>query len=591
MYFYTELSQLLLRRTDGRLSDEKIEQFAQQSAVQQQLNRFCSEFWSYWAHSNSGEVKLDNAVAQSGPTVDDHALNPSDTGEQALPGDHLPDECHDPADADIFDPLSADDPSLSDETDGIDETPAPTDNQTATDQQPSDINRLTPGENSSDADMTEPLASEKEATSAEKLDTAAGIKPGQFANVAAKKRVTMPHRPTLRFIIPNGMTKKPYQHRIKTDDAESVEIRRIDGLEALGLTFSIEQQCLEGTPLVAGEHLLIVYYRLADQDHKQQQPFLVNHDPRSLWKNIPSDRQNTLYWKPDQATKGINDSDQFQLIGASQRGRSHANHGTCRDDDFKLIAEDQSGWRILAVADGAGSSEFSREGARLAVETATARLSEQLTAHDSAITQALRAWQQVPTDAHSTAVKKALYPAFSVALYDAVKAIYAAVEEQGCASREFYTTLLLTAHKWLDGKHYLIGYWIGDGGLVIYDAGQSVHLLGDIDSGEYAGQTRFLDNSAVTQEDIFQRIRFDCRETMTALLLMSDGISDPVFETDQKLKTLRYWDEFWCETIRPRLASEPQQSAENILSWMDFWSPGNHDDRTLALLCRREVSS
>ena len=32
------------------------------------------------------------------------------------------------------------------------------------------------------------------------------------------------------------------------------------------------------------------------------------------------------------------------------------------------------------------------------------------------------------------------------------------------------------------------------------------------------------------------------------------------------------------------LEDDNEESAQQLLDWLDFWSPGNHDDRTIAIL-------
>jgi hypothetical protein len=81
-----------------------------------------------------------------------------------------------------------------------------------------------------------------------------------------------------------------------------------------------------------------------------------------------------------------------------------------------------------------------------------------------------------------------------------------------------------------------------------------------------------------------RRISFTCVDSMTALFLLTDGITDPIFETDYNLQQPARWDRFWVEEIRPKLSDTPGETEKNLLDWLSFWSPGNHDDRTIALL-------
>jgi len=62
---------------------------------------------------------------------------------------------------------------------------------------------------------------------------------------------------------------------------------------------------------------------------------------------------------------------------------------------------------------------------------------------------------------------------------------------------------------------------------------------------------------------------------------MTDGISDPWFETDNNLADPSRWEAFWSDQLEACLKSEPDL---RLLEWMDFKIAGNHDDRTLAVL-------
>lgn len=72
----------------------------------------------------------------------------------------------------------------------------------------------------------------------------------------------------------------------------------------------------------------------------------------------------------------------------------------------------------------------------------------------------------------------------------------------------------------------------------------------------------------------------------TALFLMTDGVSDPKFETDANLKSYDKWNELWADLKENgvELTDDNEEAASQLLNWLDFWSPGNHDDRTIAIL-------
>ena len=105
--------------------------------------------------------------------------------------------------------------------------------------------------------------------------------------------------------------------------------------------------------------------------------------------------------------------------------------------------------------------------------------------------------------------------------------------------------------------------------------------MGSPDSGEYAGQTRFLDLAAVSDSGLGKRVSFGRFEDIVSLILMTDGISDPRFETDNGLADPSRWDALWDE-ITPALADGAPHA--RLVEWLDFFTPGHHDDRTIAVL-------
>jgi len=95
----------------------------------------------------------------------------------------------------------------------------------------------------------------------------------------------------------------------------------------------------------------------------------------------------------------------------------------------------------------------------------------------------------------------------------------------------------------------------------------------------------------IIKNDLYKRMRFDIVEDFTALILMTDGITDPKFETDANLYRIEKWHAFWDDlngnnedNAKVDFADDNEQAAEQLLKWLDFWSKGNHDDRTIAIL-------
>ncbi|MBK7969599.1 MAG: protein phosphatase 2C domain-containing protein [Bacteroidetes bacterium] len=119
----------------------------------------------------------------------------------------------------------------------------------------------------------------------------------------------------------------------------------------------------------SGEHLIILNFQLKNDSaekpfNKKEIKLIVNPDPKSLWIAKDSDSSDK-YWKADCASVHAIVGTK-QLVIASKRGRSHAQEGIFRDDDFGYSYFEETGWGIIAVADGAGSAKYSRKGSLIA---------------------------------------------------------------------------------------------------------------------------------------------------------------------------------------------------------------------------------
>mgnify|MGYP006414297961 FL=1 len=397
-------------------------------------------------------------------------------------------------------------------------------------------------------------------------------------------------KPDVRFRVANGKYGAEYDNQIEILNEYKVNFIKVDGLEEVGLKFDPSSNRIIGKISREGTFILSVYFSLKDAKNKQEYNsslgLYIAPDPRSLWKDDPSDN-SIAYWKSDTDCKGIELEDDYRMVAASRRGRSHAHEGTPRDDDFCIHETTVSGWHVLAVADGAGSAKYSREGSRIAVERSTDLLTAKLDENSKTIESLFIKYIENSTPEHHDNLEKSVYSCIKDPVYNSVTAIYEQVKSNGEAEfRDFYTTLLIGAHKEISGKHCVIGYWRGDGAIAYHVPNKELKLLGKPDGGEYAGQTRFLDKEAMTQEDILKRVSFGVFDHLGSLILMTDGISDPKFESDDDLAELSSWNKLWNNELEPilQISNNVNENAKDLLEWMNFWSKGNHDDRTLAIL-------
>ena len=63
-------------------------------------------------------------------------------------------------------------------------------------------------------------------------------------------------------------------------------------------------------------------------------------------------------------------------------------------------------------------------------------------------------------------------------------------------------------------------------------------------------------------------------------------MSDAKLETDEAFGDVGRWRELWERDVAPALRAprENESVAQRLLGWLDFYTPNNHDDRTLAVL-------
>ncbi|WP_197089219.1 PP2C family serine/threonine-protein phosphatase [Puniceibacterium sp. IMCC21224] len=403
------------------------------------------------------------------------------------------------------------------------------------------------------------------------------IGPGGIPKVGPANTRPDPERINLR----NGRTRQPYVDVIQ---GYNDIVLRDDG--GTGLTIALDGT-VSGGPLPAGEYTMMLDALRFGQSVSLRARVSIIADPRDLWKNIPSD-QNAALAKPDEAFDS--QAADAVIIAASKRGRSHAQEGKYRDDHFRICANTETGWHILVVADGAGSAELSREGSRIACDTVMDVLPQLLAdlvdpnldsiVADFDTASEPSAWFQ--------STKALLYPVLPKAALHAAHAIEKQAAGHERPAQEFATTIVIAVSRQVADKWFTASFTVGDGGVAVFDAEAArVDVLCRPDSGEFAGQTRFLATSEFREaKDVLERLFVDLRHGFTVLAAMTDGITDPKFPTDALLAKADSWTAFWDDDLCPQVWLHPDNPnlKEEMLGWLDFWSRGNHDDRTIALM-------
>ena len=417
---------------------------------------------------------------------------------------------------------------------------------------------------------------------------------------AEPPRNVPPARPTLRFVVRNARQGEPYEGEIQCEP-------KIAGLRLLdlklpddaGLQVALESWRIGGTPAISGEFAVGLRYAFPDEpaavSYAGTLQFVINADPKTLWKDLPSDTR-APFWKEDTAT-GVCIGPHAKIVAARKRGRSHAHKGTCCDDDYFTVCDDAGGWHLAVVADGAGSAKFSRRGSHIVTRSVGSYMKgvfddERSQALAAAVEQFARSSGPASAPAELAAaqhaVRNMLFKTLGYAAYDAVKTLHAeaaAMPGVIASPKELSTTLLIGLARKVGARWFCAAYWVGDGAVAVYRRTQEVCLLGTPDGGEFSGQTRFLDSSEVTQDALVRRLSFRIVDDMTAFILMTDGVSDPKFHSESQLEQIAGWDRLWDDIdAKVKLDSNEEGHEARLLEWLDFWSPGEYDDRTIAII-------
>lgn len=396
--------------------------------------------------------------------------------------------------------------------------------------------------------------------------------------------------------IPNGTVGKTYLTTLDFNQLgwNGIAQSAFLGLEELGLTYDAEKGQISGTPTQSGDLKIVFQFKLqgeADDASMHEKPLtlIINPDPKSLWKSIDSDKADP-YWKEDNVTRFAPLGNRH-IVVASKRGRSHANVGSFREDDF-AFAPLENGWQIVVVSDGAGSAKLSRKGSAIACNSVIDFFSKNDTATELEQLETL-AQQQGQQEETDKALNKAVYNCLGKAAFATHKALEAFAAENGATLKDLSATLIFTLWKKLDAGYAFFSFGVGDCPIALLNKDVTeVTLMNWLDVGEFGGGTRFITMPEIFgNEKLATRFGFKMVDDFSYLIMMSDGIYDPKFVVEAALPKVEKWQEFLADLggtnadgAAVQLTADNPDIEQQLSAWMDFWSPGNHDDRTLAIV-------
>ncbi|MBE8725756.1 PP2C family serine/threonine-protein phosphatase [Flavobacterium hungaricum] len=398
--------------------------------------------------------------------------------------------------------------------------------------------------------------------------------------------------------IPNGTVNKKYYAKIdfNTLGWNDFIALEIEGLENTGLEFTKNDE-LVGTPEISGDLKIKIKFRIEGEPedsalNEKIITLIINPDPKSLWKNLESDK-NDPFWKPDNEAVAAKFLDK-NIVIASKRGRSHANAGSFREDDFAYKNLKEIGWSVLAVSDGAGSAKLSRKGSKIACESVVQYFEENLKPENlKEFDQVLAEHHNKASDETSKKISHFVYQNLSKAAHAAHQKLEEFAVKNETELKNLHATLIFTLVKKYDFGYAILTFGIGDCpiGLLNKDLTE-IKLMNWLDVGDFGGGTRFVTMPEIFQSDKFStRFGFKLVDDFSYLMLMTDGIYDPKFVVEANLEKIEKWAEF-LEDLKGKnedgtkvdFDKNNPDIAAQLSAWMDFWSPGNHDDRTLAII-------
>lgn len=434
--------------------------------------------------------------------------------------------------------------------------------------------------------------------------------------------------------IPNGTVGKIYEHKLDFIKFNWSEIiySEFEGIDEMGLSYDKDEERIFGTPSSNGDFKIKLKFRVKGENENSPLNekiinLIINADPKSLWQNKESDKTDK-FWKED----NVNVFDKLgtkNIVVSSKRGRSHANVGSFRDDDFAFQYFENTGWSVIAVSDGAGSAKNSRKGSEIACKEVVSYFEvnfnnevvsnfDQLivkhyndsnnntavggsTIEDNKESETIIDDNTDTGEVNETEIKESSQVQISKFIYNylggCAKHVCNKLEEFSNKNefpiKELHSTLIFSLFKKYDFGYVILSFGVGDCPIAVINKDLTeFKLMNWLDVGEFGGGTRFITMPEIFISDKFStRFGFKIIEDFSYLMLMTDGIYDAKFVVEANLEKLEKWKEF-IEDLHGNNEDNTKvvfeesniEIANQLSTWMDFWSPGNHDDRTLAIV-------
>jgi Protein phosphatase 2C len=246
----------------------------------------------------------------------------------------------------------------------------------------------------------------------------------------------------------------------------------------------------------------------------------------------------------------------WRVVGASVAGESHLRNGLpCQDYQSSLVLPSGDGQALLvALADGAGSAEFSDLGARQAVEAALQVLENSLKTQDS----------------RGLDFESCMRSAFE----SAQQALFELAAGDEIPVRSLATTLTCIAA--VDG--FFIAGQLGDGSVVVQTGEDELVAVTHPQRGEYANETYFL-----VQEDALEHLQVQVLHyPIRGLAVLSDGLMRLALQMPANLPHAPFFKPLFAFAAS---VSDPEAATGQLASFLssERVSARTDDDKSLVL--------
>lgn len=380
----------------------------------------------------------------------------------------------------------------------------------------------------------------------------------------------------------------------------TINVVSVGGLEELGLSFSKRLSTLSGKPQKMGTFR----FKLRFQPNRagssrmlllsKSATLYVRPDLRSTWNDVPTPK-DIKYYKPDFVARtetlpeNMAGTSTREVFAVSERGRIHANNGLPRNADLALAAS--TGWIAAIVSDGSDRSEFSREGTRIASQTAAAALKAGIVKFNDRLNRAFSSYAEAEMRSKlfnepkilSRLLTEFLGPVFQKAYYE----IEFAASYEHCDAQDYAATLSVMLYKKFSFGSAVIGASVGQCGMAVCDSSLNFYPLGYDSADDFVFRKSYLtDSGTCTDGELEKRITFRVLDDVMALFLMNNSLTRARLGSIVEQRDSARWD----STVRDLFSAinldenDDPKVLEELRKWVNVWSPEHNGDRSIIML-------